>query len=280
MTSTLLSPHVISKSSHVSRLHVRRQGIVFYNSAPGRVRIEVEVTNLGKERSRPSPMVLESAAFGAFLPWQPLETLTVPPIGPKGTVRVVTEVDQKRLPSLEDFADVPPRRLPAVGLDMGDREPERSWQERLSPVSPPPETKVVIPSKLGSHWAGNISVFVGQVAVERHHASALRIYPGCANCANFAVGFRQDAYSFHLEGDGALWDAMLVGNGDTHVKVIEPGTWVEAVGRFAVTLQIRPPESCTRGAVEVHVRQRSSGRTAVVEFDLDASAAEPGCYTV
>jgi hypothetical protein len=45
-------------------------------------------------------------------------------------------------------------------------------------------------------------------------------------------------------------------------------------------LALQPPATAEAGQVEVHVRQRSTGRTAVVEFSLDARAAGPGCYVV
>ncbi|HEX4611091.1 MAG TPA: hypothetical protein VH092_23070, partial [Urbifossiella sp.] len=45
-------------------------------------------------------------------------------------------------------------------------------------------------------------------------------------------------------------------------------------------LAVNPPAKAREGVVNVHVRQESSGREAVVEFTLDASARGPGCYKV
>ncbi len=45
-------------------------------------------------------------------------------------------------------------------------------------------------------------------------------------------------------------------------------------------LAMCPPEGCRQGNVEVHVTQRSTGKTAIVEFSFDAAAAGPGCYVV
>jgi hypothetical protein len=46
------------------------------------------------------------------------------------------------------------------------------------------------------------------------------------------------------------------------------------------TLLVNPLPDAVDGAVEVHVRQRSSSKTAVVEFTLSARAAGPGCYVL
>jgi len=61
------------------------------------------------------------------------------------------------------------------------------------------------------HWAGNINVFVGNRAVERHMAKALRIYSGRPNMAMFVVGGpgKLDAYAFDLVGLPSNWQAAL-----------------------------------------------------------------------
>ena len=41
-----------------------------------------------------------------------------------------------------------------------------------------------------------------------------------------------------------------------------------------------PAEQCEQGQLDVHVTERSSNRTAVVEFSMDPRAAGPGCFTV
>jgi hypothetical protein len=62
------------------------------------------------------------------------------------------------------------------------------------------------------HWAGNINVFVGGKAVERHVAKALRVYPGRMNMAMFIVGSfgKADAYSFELVGLAPDWLACTM----------------------------------------------------------------------
>ncbi|MFP6737754.1 MAG: hypothetical protein VCD34_03330 [Planctomycetota bacterium] len=73
-------------------LAVRREDICFYNVAADRLRIEVTVQNRSDTPSNPEPMLLQFAAFGAFLPWTPLQLLQVPRIRPGGSRLVSTEV--------------------------------------------------------------------------------------------------------------------------------------------------------------------------------------------
>jgi hypothetical protein len=47
-----------------------------------------------------------------------------------------------------------------------------------------------------------------------------------------------------------------------------------------VMLATHPPVNCQAGNLEVHVTRKSSGKTAIVEFDLDPSAQGTGCYFV
>lgn len=140
------------------------------------------------------------------------------------------------------------------------------------------------------HWAGNLNVFVGQRAVERHLAGGLRIYPGQVNVAFFFVGSGRDAYAFELDGSGAHWDAALYHTLARDLSALVPRfdetdplrqrEWVETERQAFIVLIIRPPRDCGSGKVDVHVTQRSTGRTAVVEFSLDPRAAGPGCFVV
>ena len=73
-------------------LAVEREDICFYNVAADRLRIEVKVQNRSNTPSTPEPMLLQFAAFGAFVPWTPLQLLRVPRIRPGGSTLVSTEV--------------------------------------------------------------------------------------------------------------------------------------------------------------------------------------------
>src|SRR5262249_53593613 len=125
--------------------------------------------------------------------------------------------------------------------------------------------------------------------VERHLAKALRVYPGRLNMAWFFVGSgSRDSYSFRLEGLSHDWDAMLfdmtshqslVMNVDERAG-IALGQWIESTGTRVMLLALLPPKDCQAGTVAVRVTQQSTGRTAEVEFSLDAAAAGRGCYVV
>lgn len=141
----------------------------------------------------------------------------------------------------------------------------------------------------GTHWAGNLNVFLGrQRRVERHRAPALRIHPGKRNLAVFCLGTGPDAYNFEFAGEGGHWPTRLFLARGLLPRALSTGRstelvhgrWHEFAGTTSVFVEIQPPGSAERGALEVHVRQRSSGESAVVEFDLDARAARPGCYTL
>ena len=61
------------------------------------------------------------------------------------------------------------------------------------------------------YWAGNLNVFVGGQAVERHRACELRIVPERTNVVMFFVGNGQpDHYRFDLQGVDRRWEATLM----------------------------------------------------------------------
>ena len=58
------------------------------------------------------------------------------------------------------------------------------------------------------------------------------------------------------------------------------GGWVPLGGGHPILLRMEPPAECETGSLDVHVRQRSTGKSAVVEFSMDPRAMGPGCYVV
>jgi hypothetical protein len=149
-----------------------------------------------------------------------------------------------------------------------------------------PDDPMQLLGRTSTHWAGNINVLIGQHAVERHMAQALRIYPGMTNLACFFVGAQRDEYRFAVTGSGATGDATLYDLTGVHsptatpMGVIPQSQWVWIGGCHLILLALSVPSHCTSGSVDVHVCQRSTNREAVVEFSLDANAAGAGCYTV
>src|SRR5262249_20150280 len=127
------------------------------------------------------------------------------------------------------------------------------------------------------HWVGNINVLVGNQAVERHLAKALRVYPGRVNMAWFFVGSGgRDCYAFRSGGRGGDWRARLFDMTARQSLVLDvgtnpgiiPGQWIPTDGTRFLLLALKVPDTCQAGTVEVHVCQQSTGRTAVVEFSL------------
>jgi len=279
-----------------AELCVRRSGIRFHNVSLDRVHISVEVENQGRARSSPTPLRIESAPLGAFVRWRPLATLRVPPIPAGGSTIVQTVVRQPRpgrIPGLSGL--VPPGLLTATGAGDERRRADlpgpsmlihRLLQSMgiLSTCELPPDLQDLL-AGTQPHWAGNLNVWIGRKPVERHRAPRLRIHAGMTNLAMFLLGDRPDQYAFHVEGSGAGWSRALYDTAENRIIDCEPGVdrrsrWCVVNSMRPLLLALRPPEFCGRGNVELHVTQRSSGETAVVEFDLDPTADGPGCYTV
>ena len=287
-------------------LRVERTDIAFTDVPGDKVRILVTVHNDGLHRSPPAPLTLESAPLGAFVPWRPLAMLSVPPLEPGQSHQLSVDVARPRPVPLGNFDRVPPARLLTALMSPDAPVPQRGGGltamldllRRSQPARPPtrPTTGNSLAPDMWDllgrgqpHWAGNINVFIGRHAVERHLAQALRIYPGRTNLAMFVVGSagNPDAYAFELVGLPSDWEAALVDARTRNSFVIkasdpriESKQWVETYGGLLVMLAVHPPADCKTGHLEVQVTRRSTGKTAVVEFDLSPTAQGAGCYCV
>ncbi len=296
MTTTLSTS---ARPATAADLTVRREDIEFADVAPGLVRVAIRVTNEGNRRSDATIARIEAAPLGAFVPTRPLTSLPVPSLAPGESTVLETEVARPKTAPLGPPDRLPPRRI-LTALDSRDDDRPAAGglasallrSLRPSPGRPDKEPSTTLPPDLfelmgrrNPYWAGNLNIFIGRSAVERHMARALRIYPGRTNLAAFMVGTRPDAYSFDL--GGADWETALYrmdlarsfadrGGGDR----VEPRSWIEVGGPTTLMLAVLPPIDAESGAVEVRVRQRSTGQEAIVEFDLDPDAAGPGCYVV
>lgn len=299
-------PELNVRSGYKVELRVERTEILFCDLAGDRLRIQVTVRNVGEQQSQATVMRLESAPMGAFVPWRPLTRLMVPPLEPGESLDLSTEVPRPRPAPLGDFNRVPPKRLftavnapdqpslPGTGVTSLLNLLRRGQASRTTGNDPARTTSLApdLWDLLGRgqpHWAGNINVFIGSRAVERHLARALRVYPGRSNLAMFLVGTpgRRDAFAFELVGLNPDWKAALydVTNRrdiavDRSDVPIEETQWVETNGGLTVILATQPPAGCPAGNVEVHVTRRASQETAIVEFNLDPAAQGPGCYSL
>ena len=283
--------------STTSQLLVQRTGIHFHNLDREHVAIEIAVENREPATSEPASLRLEAAPFGAFVRWRPLATLAVPAIPPGRTKILRIVVQQPRPEPLGRFSDlVPPalrtasgserHRVCAVVRQVTHLRAMLRARDAISARSTalPPDILDLLDGA-GPHWAGNLNVWIGHAPVERHLAPRLRIHAGRANLAAFCVGDGSDCYAFRVECATAEWGLALydVMSGASIECSREPGEeprWHAVPGLSYVLLVVRPPHDCARGEVLVHVTQRSSEKTAVVEFDLDPAAAGPGCYTL
>ena len=317
MTTALREPHTsercVSEASTTRtpgpHIELDRHDISFRNVARDRVSIQVVLWHRGGSMSQPTTAVLQAALFGAFVPWQPLTTVLVPALGPGQAFRFRVEAGREApTPVGEPERVSPPQFLTALVSTGRTREASissawgrlgRLFSRRRRRQQARAETeatgRLALPTDLfdlmgrsNPYWAGNLNVFVGGKPVERHLAQALRIYPGRVNLAMFIVGSGRDAYSFCLYREDARWDATLfdITGGESLVLDLrnrEPvpcRQWIEVNSMRLMMLAVRPPETCRQGKVQVHVDQRSTGQTAIVEFSLDPAAAGPGCYVV
>ena len=297
-------PELKVDSGCEAELRVEPGDISFHDVTGGNVRIQVKVRNAGAGRSEPTTMVLESAPLGAFVPWRPLAQLPVPALEPGESHIVSTEARRPTPLTLGAFDRVPPRTLlTAVNApDQSAPNVTRGWLSNLlrrQPTQSPDEATRETPSLASDlwdllenpqpYWAGNLNVFVGGRAVERHLAQALRIYPGRINYAMFVVGSpgKREEFAFELVGLEPDWEAalyeltpgqtLLPGPSDTPLTARE---WVTSNGGLVVILNTRPPIICDVGKLAVQVTRKGSGERAVVEFDLDPAAKGSGCYLV
>jgi len=258
-------------------LFVRRKDIHFQTESDGTVGIEITVRNEADDESAETRARIFAAPLGAFVSWRPVGEVPVPPIPAGGRVTVRVRAHVSRPPVVGRLQDVTPGRL-LTASDLIDRGFQRG---------PLPADPLQVLEHGSVHWAGNLNVFVNRTPVERHRAMALRIHPGRTNLALFFVGSGPDSYSFQLRGEGTAWgptlhDVVRV-SWWRRMKLGRPlptGEWVAIRSVQRVLLAVRPPVGCGRGSLDVLVRQRSTGRSALVEFCLDEAAEGPGCYTV
>src|SRR5919201_1620396 len=115
MTPANVSQGVYGVASDLANagLTVQRTDIRFFDVAPGRVAIEVKVTNLGYQPTTPTFAVFRAAPLGAFVPWQPLTALPVPSLGPGESFVLRTEAGRPPPEPLGSPAELTPEQLVA-----------------------------------------------------------------------------------------------------------------------------------------------------------------------
>jgi hypothetical protein len=289
------------EAADAAGLRADRTDISFHNISPDVVRVDVQVTNEGCLWSPPTEVVLQSAPLGAFLPWQPLLTLTVPALAPRTSTVVsgsawvprpdpvvkpenVWELSPRTLQLLAEDAERVAREEAREIAERAEREASRLARRQLRGPAPVVATDpLTLLGRQGVHWAGNIDILMRGKAAERHMAQALRVYPGMTNAAMFFVGDRRDGYKFELSGDAETWRAELIDM--TNSPSLKPNRAPDVpvsefreFSRGTFYLLLRPPADAERGDVSIHVTRQSDGKEAVVEFSLDSRVAGAGCY--
>jgi hypothetical protein len=282
MNATLGSAPVGSPRTASSRYPVvEREDIVFHSPRPGRLLVDVTFRNPSHFSTEATVAVLRSAPLGAFVAWQPLGYLQVPPLVPGESAVIRSEFEYEAPETLGGIDRLPPERVLTA---LGSEEPGRRRRQARPLSNPPLATDLLALLSSGSaHWAGNLNIFFPGVDVERHVAQALRVYPGRVNLAAFIVGNTRDRYQFHLDGN-VDWNARLFDTCPGIVIVagsalpqLSQGQWYRPLSGFLM-LSVEPPADAETGAVNVHIRQQSTQREAVVEFTMDSRAAGPGCF--
>lgn len=265
-------------------LVVARSDIEFCDATSECVRIQIKVRNSSDRPSPPRLMSISSAPLGAFLPWRPLVSLTIPSLRPGAKTLVETAATRIRPLPLGRIERIPPGRLVAAFAQHDDADGRSGFKKRVA------SSIFDLLDPCRAHWVGNINVFVNYRGTERHLAGGLRVQPGRLNSAIFIVGDSRlsDEYSFRVLGDGIAWESRLFAMplfarslfSTCEGIAIEEARWIPASRVRFVNLQFRPPANSRLGKIDVEVTQRSTGRRAVVEFSLDAAAEGPGCFVV
>src|SRR5690349_4301303 len=99
-------PQIGARSTAKAELRLDRTDISFHDSTKDKVRIEITLHNESAHRSTPTLMTIESAPFGAFVPWKPLAKIIVPAMEPGESRELRTEVARPRPLPLGDFSNL------------------------------------------------------------------------------------------------------------------------------------------------------------------------------
>ena len=150
------------------------------------VEISIEVINDSSRRTAPDTLVIEAAAFGAFVPNVPVARTAVGALDPGEERRIMTTVSQ-------------------VTLDRATRRPSR--RRVLSDIQD------CMKAREGSHWIGNLNVYFEMAperAVERHCAFDLKVPAGKLVSAMLIV--EEDACTLHTRCSDETWSVRVLPN--------------------------------------------------------------------
>lgn len=262
-----------------ARLRIGREDIAWRTVAPGTVEVGFRIHNDGDRESAPTVAEVRSAPFGAHLDWTLLCEVDVPSIQAGGSLAL------SALARLENRVGWLPEPTADTEIQRARELAFRAWRilPRLVQDS---ATGLLASGRRPRHWIGNIDVHVAGAYAEKHCAKGVLAHAGCLNEAWLRIGSsrhvsRAETYEVHATitrpdaASGSASEALdwgwrlqpleRLGEEDA---VSECNPTFELQGQTWCSLTFTPPEYETDGRLELHVKRLSSGRTAVVEFDL------------
>ena len=167
---------------------------ISWRSVGEMVQISVEVINDSSERTTPDTLVIEAAAFGAFVPNVPIARTAVGALDP-GEEREIT------------------RTVSRATLD-------RATEDAFTGTAQT-DLRDVIEAMAGSHWIGNLNVYFENAperAVERHCAFGLEVPAGKSVGAMFCVG--ETDCTFLSRCSDETWSARVVVKGTLRAALL------------------------------------------------------------
>ena len=188
-------------TTFLEAVRTRRQAVprprsIAWRAVGEMVQISVEVINESSERTAPDVLVIEAAAFGAFVPNVPVTRIAVGALDPGEEREVTTTVPRSAL-------DAVTGRRASAAL--------RGYRAVLRAVD-------------GTHWIGNLNVYFDRAsaeAVERHCAFGLEVPAGEVVSAMFDVG--ESGCTCRARCSDPAWSAELCGlPGHVVVRVRTP----------------------------------------------------------
>lgn len=158
--------------------------------------VQIDLDNPSSEPTEPAPLVIEVAAFGAFVPFKPGARITVPGLDPWEERRVTAMIPAEKLEGL--------------------LAPRLSRDRRIMAT-----LRAILNA---GRWAGNLNVYFDKApeeTVELHRALDLKVQAGEKIMFGFCVG-EVGAVSMNVQSSDPAWRA----------EVRSPGS---AVGMLHVT---------------------------------------------
>jgi len=205
---------------------------ISWRSVGGEVQISVEVINDSSEQTAPDTLVIEAAAFGAFVPTVPIARIAVDALDPGERREITTTVSRTLLDSTTQDAS------------------SEATVDRINEIF-----NSFLQASAASQWIGNLNVYfdtAADKAVERHCAFDLKVRTGTTIVAAFIV--REEGCTFRTRCSDDAWSAEILA--------------MRSSG--AAQLFVRTPGDPGKTArVTVDVTRTLDGKVVPVEFEFE-----------